>query len=472
MTENLATSRLLSAAALSFLPYALPPLIRGKPHVVACLLEFAGLDPWGEVARGYMVEVPGGYEILLPASAIGIAILGQSSLLILLLRILQWRGLLRKAVGVALANLAFILMFTIGVSLVLPGALRVSEPLLVRPRRPLPERIDWPVEWVQSGYEIAQFVHTPPHGLLARNGELWVRNRSSGHMGLMQLKGCSVSETAFREDDLLVSRFYATVEGRAIFVKSEDRGNPEQWWYVKGTQAQAVKVPRPNSAVDDWPILSDDGRWVLWVTATTPGHHRVVMQSMESPETKTISSGELTTDRLRILGYDAGRGELVIARHNYEQAVGIRASDGVRMWGPVEIPGKLQRDSVVSRVLRTQGGWVTWTSLTTPHIVHWNVREVNLWHQVQDGTHINSVDVSPDGSLIAIGTDGDFAGSTMESAAYVLRTGTGEEVFREYFARRAWVSVAFLGNDRFAYSARATDLLIPGAAIKVRRIAR
>lgn len=104
--------------------------------------------------------------------------------------------------------------------------------------------------------------------------------------------------------------------------------------------------------------------------------------------------------------------------------------------------------------------------------MQWSLRGVERLYRVPSGTQINSVDVSSDGSLIAIGTDGGFAGSSIESAACVLNAGTGEEVFRKYFSRRSWVKVAFLGNDRLAYSARASGFLIPGAGLRVSRIVR
>jgi type II secretory pathway component PulL len=75
--------------------------------------------------------------------------------------------------------------------------------------------------------------------------------------------------------------------------------------------------------------------------------------------------------------------------------------------------------------------------------------------------------LSPDGALIAVGTDGDFIGSSIESAAYVMGSATAEELFRKYFPRRSWIKVAFLGNDRLAYSASPQGPLIFGSEFKV-----
>jgi len=66
----------LIAAIASFLPYLSPPFVRGKPLLIAALLDLASSDPWDESRLHLPTEVPGGLEFLLLDAAIGISILG------------------------------------------------------------------------------------------------------------------------------------------------------------------------------------------------------------------------------------------------------------------------------------------------------------------------------------------------------------------------------------------------------------
>lgn len=462
----------LIAAVLSFLPYASPPFVRGKPALIAAWLDLAGRDPWGESRFHLLIEVPGGLESLLPAVAIGISILGQVGLFLVLLRLLRVHRIVLRAAAIGATAFGFVFVIAAACETLLPVAFRVVEPLIVRARRPLPEKASWPAECGDTDYEIEQFVHTPPSGILGTRGQLWVRNRSTKRIGFMRRADCRIEETEFTEDDFLISRFYATVEGRSIFVKSNQRGDPEQWWFSKGPQAKPVPIARPSNTDDPWPVLSDDGRWVAWVAPTNPDQQQVVLQNVETSETRTISSKLFASDRLRMMGYDAQRSEVLVARQNYEQAWAVRSSDGYPTLGPIQFGDRDWKESVIERVLRRGDGWVVWYGRPKPTVVQWSLRGVERLYRVPSGTQINSVDVSPDGSLIAIGTDGDFAGSSIESAACVLSAGTGEEVFRKYFSRRSWVKVAFLGNDRLEYSARASGFLLSGSALRVVRIAR
>jgi hypothetical protein len=229
---------------------------------------------------------------------------------------------------------------------------------------------------------------------------------------------------------------------------------------------------RPDLTDDAWPVLSDDGKWIAWVDPTTPGSQGVILQSIETPEMRTISSTALASDRLRLLGLDTERAELLIARRNYEEALAVSSSDGTPTWGPVEFGDADWKESVVSRILRRGTGWIAWYGHPQPNTVHWSLLDAERTHHVASGTRINSVDMSPDGAIIALGTDGDFIGSSIESAVYVLDSKTGEEIFRKYFPRRCWIKVAFLGNDRLAYSVSPPVLLVPGTEFKVIRVMR
>jgi hypothetical protein len=402
--------------------------------------------------------------------AICLSAVVQAGLYLLLLRIIRTRRVLLRCIGVCSA--AFVCMFLIDLSWeeVLPMVCRVAEPALVRPRRPLPEKNTWKRECTAQGYEIEHFVDTPPDGALAGSGQVWVRNLQNGRIGFMIDAACHVEETGFRHSELLVSRFYATIQGQSIFVKTNNRRDPEQWWFSGSTSGKPIQIVRPNMTDDPWPILSDDGKWVAWVSPTTPGKQQVVLQNMRTSETATISSPHFASDRLRLMAYNAARSELLIARQNWEQALVVSSIDGRLIWGPVEFGNGDQKEGVISQLLRREDGWLCWYSRGRPRIVQWSLHGIQNKYEVPQGTEINSVDVSPDGTLIAVGTDGDFAGSLTESTACVLRADTGVEVFRKYFPRRSWVQVAFIGNDRFAYSANTSAFLVPGAELSVLRI--
>jgi hypothetical protein len=442
--------------------------IRKFTAFLLSFLPYLPLKTFAEWRQSLLIEVPAGFEALLLCSAVGISIICQAVLLSILLRVFRWQRVLRMiAAAVAVGFLASIVV-AILYSLAIPAACRLAEPILIKHRRPVPEKLNGVGLCDFPNFEIYNFVDTPPNGILGKNGQIWVRQRNTGQIGLLNIANRTVQTTAFYQNDFFVSRLYATINGRAIFVKSNDRGDPEKWWYLKGTSAQPLPIQRPDSTDDAWPILSEDGRWVAWVAPTTPGAQGVILQNMETSEIKRIASDELHSDSLRLLGFDAEHDELLVARHNWEEALGVRSADGTRLWGPIEL-GEW-KDSVVARVLRRGIGWIGWYGRPQKNTVQWSLSGVDKTIKSAAGTEIHSVDVSADGRWIAIGTWGDYEGSFIESAVYVLDSATGKEVFRKYFPRRAWASVAFLGNDRLAYSAHSTAMMVSGQGIKVVQI--
>jgi len=145
-----------------------------------------------------------------------------------ILRLLRGGRIALRIVGIGITAFGFVVLIAAAYEILLPPIFRAAEPALVRGRRPLPEKANWPVECGGPGYETEQFVDTPPNGILGRSGQLWVRNRNSKRVGFMRAPGCRIEETDVAEDSLLISRFYVTVEGRSIFVRSSGRGDPEQ----------------------------------------------------------------------------------------------------------------------------------------------------------------------------------------------------------------------------------------------------
>jgi hypothetical protein len=435
---------------------------------IAILISFIAYLPlikFGELRLSLIIEVPAGYEALLLWLAIAISPGCQAILFFILLRIFRWKSVLRIIATIVIVLFLWPIAVVMLFSLSIPAICRIAEPTLIKHRRPLPENANGRVLCEMSNFEIYYFVNTPPNGVLGKNNQVWVRQRNNGKIGLMNAAKCSVQTTSFSTNDFLVSRFYATINGQAIFVKSKDRGDPEAWWYLKSVNAQPLRIERPDMTDDAWPILSDDGKWVGWVSPTISGVHSVILQNIETSETKRIHSEEFRSDRLRLLGFDTERAELLIARHNWEQALAVSSLDGAKRWGPIDF-GKC-KDSVVGSTLNRGNGWVIWYGRPLKDIVQWSLSGVEKSSKSVTGTEINSVDVSANGKWIAIGTWGDYEGSSIESAVYVIDPTTGKEVFREYFPRRSWVSVAFLGNDRLAYSAHSSALLIPGHGIKV-----
>lgn len=461
------SSRVVAASLLSFILYVLPPFVRGKPIVIANLLDLAGLDPWGEFRRDILIDVPGGFEALLPIAAIVIVLFCQVGYLLSIKHVLRWNRLLARAFAVLFTGFGFLVLVGLGEELALRAGFRAVEPLLISRNRPAPQKTTWPVDCDDPRYEIEPFVDTPPNGILGRSGQTWVRNRKTKRIGLLRVSNCTVLETAFREGDFLISRFYATANGRAIFVKSNDRSDPEQWWFLNGIDAQPAPIPRPNMSDDAWPVLSDDGNWVAWVVPTKLPSHDVVLQSTQTGEKRTVSSGAFSSDRVRLLGVDTGLGELLITRRNYEEALAVSMVTGDQVWGPVEFGQNDWNQSVVGRILRSRNGWIAWYGNPRSNTIQWSLQSVKRTYHLPAGTQINSIDMSPDGSLIAVGTDGDFVGSSIESAVYVLSASTAEELFRKYFPRRSWVKVAFLGTNQLAYSASSQGLLVSGSELRV-----
>jgi len=460
----------VAAALLSLLMYIMPPFFHGRPVVIQLLYDCAGADPFAEEARDLLNDVPGGFEWALLPAVVALVLVIQFGVALTVRRFLFAQRWWRLIVGVFGSLLIAPSIVTAATATFVPIFFRLADPLLVRSRRQLPERASWKTECDIDNYEIEPFIDTPPDDLLQRSREVWVRQRNNKQITTLRMTGCIIAETKLSAREVFEIDFYGGVGGKAIYVHDDgDRDrNFERWWYVSSPFATPQPINAPANADAKRPALSSNGEWVGWINESGLQHHPVViLRSLKSSETITIDSQELQTERLWLLGINADAKTVLVARKGYEEAVLLDFA-GNLLFGPVTLgPSK---ESVVQRVLLRAGGWVGWYGEPTRNTVEWSLPSGNRKYAVQSGTQINSVDASPDGRLVAIGTDGDFFGSRIESMALVLDAATGAEIFRKYFPRRCWVKVAFLGNEFLAYSSSPHNFAVGGAEFKILRV--
>ncbi|QOY87440.1 hypothetical protein [Paludibaculum fermentans] len=464
-----------SAAVLfSFLIYLVPPITHRRPFIIQLIYDFGGLDPFAEGRRSFLIEVPGGFEGLLLPAVLGVILATQVSAALVVHQLLR-RQFRTAVLGIAVLSLTSPIVIAVACQSILLMSFRVAEPAFTRLHRPAPERAAWEEECHVANFEIAPFLYIPPYGSLTTYGQVWVRHRRDHTFAVLSMPGCSVREAGLSIRQVSETQFYGATGGAAIFVRDPGEGmapNFKEWWYVPAPNSTPRLISPPHGADASRPALSANGEWVGWmIESPSSGPAQVALKDMRTGEMLSINSKEFSPDRFWLLGIDTDARSVIVARKGYRDAV-VVGFDGALRLGPIAIGNPEDPESVVQRVLLRQGGWIGWYGLPVCNMVEWHLPQGSGRHRVESGTQINSVDLSPNGRLIAIGTDGDYPGSAIESSAVVLDAVTGEELFRKYFPRRCWVKAAFLGNEYLAYSSSPHNFGIGGAAFEVVKISR
>ena len=419
----------LGALVLSFAVY-LTPLV--GPHAAWLLGEVVWRDLGLASGRGHR-------EPLWVATDIAAAVATQLAFLLVLYWGLGKQGWLRGlAVAAAILPAMFVLNHVYMVT--------IPERFLVVPDT-TPERLSWPPACT------APDVWMPPIPtpiFLGHAAPIWVAGTAPpNRYGLLDAATCAVRPLGltFSGSGSVV---YAA-GGRALYLTTTPPTAGRAWFVVDVGSDRRWPLDVDEN---QFPILSTDGRFAAWLRpvagSTPPIQLEAVIRAVEADALRVVDLSALGPGGLlQIVQFDAGTGELILARGLRQ--LSVIGTDG-RLRKKLPTPTEVDPQPQTYRFLGE--GWVAWDAYREdgPYRVAWALPTGSGVSRVPLGRSVTSLALSPDGRWIALSvTSGLSIGSTPD-AVYVLRAGGGPEAFRRYFPKYTRASVAFAGDGLFVYS--------------------
>lgn len=432
MSSKSRRGRIAMALAGSFAVYLLPLL---GPHAIWVL----GESLWHEVRRFGADREP-----LWVAADLGLAVAFQAAAFILfhsLSRRRAWVSVVAALAAVVPATMALNWAY----SIVIPTQFLIEADTMV-------ERGDWevacrvPDSWllaVRAGVDLP----------FERAGVAWLGTADGNETLMMRMPGCGTEPLKLPPMPVGSSVLWLTPTGGALFRIYEPATGRQELWYRPSAGAASVLVEQ-MAALQNWPaVLSDDGRMIAWIEAVR-GAGDTLSSSLRVGPLPNGPIGTVALDRglgtqLQVISYDAAAREVVVSRYP-NQIFGLRL-DGNVIWGPLNPPG-LQNAAENFRRL-PGGGWLTWDGYRENgrYLVAWSRDGTNVRvHEVPKGRSITAVATNPSGTLIGVSVGRNLSIGDVRDAVYVLRTDTGEEIYRRYLPAYTRSQLAFLGDELIA----------------------
>lgn len=330
-----------------------------------------------------------------------------------------------------------------------------------------------PVECSLAGYSLIS-VRSGVNLDMERAGKAVVAAGKDGfELGFLTMPGCKVETILPGVAGFPAASPSVTVGGDVLF----DSGHVgPRTLYFKASGQAVVALQKPSDVRETpglpmlsdsfWnPVLSDDGRAVVWSVTESRGggetNQHLQARSLVDGSEKSIPlesvhmgyellSANVTTDEFALAGYP---NRALVVDHG-----------GNLKWGPKTADAIQSVDECFRRV---GDGWVAWDLVRTDSAavrLQWSLaagsgqREYPL-------SSLESVSVDPSGLRIAVSTS---ASSTLndEESISIVRVSDGKDLYRRTLPRWSRAHLAFLGSEYLAVStSTGVDVVrVPGAS--------
>jgi hypothetical protein len=314
---------------------------------------------------------------------------------------------------------------------------------------------DWKTVCALADMSLAQ-VQSPPDVPLERAGQAWLTATGTNAYAVLTMPGCQTHSVESPFAYASIMRLFVLPGGGYLVGVWDKKAAQTQWWL---RNRSLRPLPRPPAyTIGVAPILSNDGKWVAWLETVpaagiTPPHQRAVIRSIDDDRERLVnlpSRGSL----FLLLGVDMDAQQLTFYEHaaNQRSSLTVRGLDGEQSGLALVAEGV---DPQSTTFLRAGSGWVAWDAAREPeepYRVAWSLPGGRGTHRVLRGRVITAVAVDPSGAYLAISTTTSLNFGHIKDAVYVLRTSDGKEVWRRYLPAYARASLAFLGDELFAYT--------------------
>jgi hypothetical protein len=226
------------------------------------------------------------------------------------------------------------------------------------------------------------------------------------------------------------------VPGRGVIVSRRETATGAFTWnhLVDG---RITTIPGLHSSAV--PILSLDGKWAAWLEKESLAIEPI--DGYEAP--LQVNLGNLQTWSYTLRTVDMQQQEIELVNSDRRVVIGLDGS--VKRSESLPLVWDIYRDS-------------------GPYRVSWNVNGQSGTHNVLKGRSINSAAMTPSGDLIAVSVASALNIGDIRDSVYVLRTGSGSEVFRRYLPTYTRTPVFFPSDDLMVFTADRQVL-----ALRVRR---
>ncbi len=370
------------------------------------------------------------YTIAVFAAALAI----QAALVALIYRLLsapRWTRLaaLALAVPLAIGAVNAALLYAI------PRALLVEA----QPRSetgPLPTvcRVeDARILQVQSGSDLS----------LVRAGEAWIERAPDRGRARLLMPGCRVLPA----DDAPPAGLTIEAVAPGGHLLHRDDGGGHRYF---GPSAASGPLPPPPGPAHWSPILSDDGRALLWLERAangSPGAHRIGIRDLDREAGRSVALDLPPEAQLTLLGAATRDGPFTLARFR-NQIIQVDAQGRV-LRGPISPEGVYN----ARWGFQWHGhGWIAWDGYREDgraRIV-WSLAAGYGGMAIPRGSGIDAVSLAADSGHFAVATSTNVTIGNVPSALIVVNVASGAELYRRHLPVHARAILAFLGARHLA----------------------
>jgi len=319
-----------------------------------------------------------------------------------------------------------------------------------------PESGDWKSVCAVADMSLAT-VRSAPDVSLEHAGEAWLSGTGVNDYTVLAMPGCRKYAVELSHASPSTTLPFVLPGGRCLFNTWDNKTAQTHWWFYD-TSSRPLRHPPadPNRVA---PILSNDGNWVAWLeyvpgVTVPPLPQRVVIRSLRDDRERLVSLPPPGRSDFVLLSANMDAEELTFYEHDYasrESSLTMLGLDGAQRGQPIVASGV---DPQATTFLRADTGWVAWDAYreTEPYRVAWSLPKGNGTHRVPKGRGITAVAVSPGGTYVAVSTSTSLNIGHIQDAVYVLRVSDGKTLWRRNLPTYARSSVAFLGENLFAYT--------------------
>lgn len=295
-----------------------------------------------------------------------------------------------------------------------------------------------------------QAIPGPVDTSLAEARQAWLRHGND--YAVLTMPDCKVRAVAMPAAPNSASMRFVSTAG--YLLGSWDAKTRHTTWWVGGASLRPLEGP-PDSITSGSPILSTDGRWVAWIEAPPgdPRSRRVMLHSLDDGRQQIV---DLPPSEWWLVGADMQRQELTFFEYNvvaHYAGLVVLGLDGARRGTPLLAEGA---EPQAPTFLRVGAGWVAWDATRDgafqPFRIAWSVSAGKGSHETTPGRSVTAVAVNPAGTYVAVSETDDTRINLYKDSVYVLRTRDGKRVWQRTLPAFARSSLAFLGDDLFAYT--------------------
>jgi len=289
-------------------------------------------------------------------------------------------------------------------------------------------------------------VHSGVDLSLVQAGEVWVIVEPERKRARLTMPDCRVAAVA-------APRVGSTMDHVArggFLLYREDTGGLA---YVAPDLARPLRLSAPPHPSYWNPVLSDDGATLVWLDRAPAQRglrpYRLRLRHLPDGREATVPLDLPPREQFEVIGAASGTGPFTLAQ--FRNRILSIDSDGKIVGGPVSPPDVYDARWGFRWI---EDGWIAWDGYREEgrSRIVWALPKGQGAVPVPRGRGIDSVSIAADGSVIAVSVSSNLNLGSTKSAAFLVRTADGQEIFRRYRPTYTRTRLAFLGSEYLAMS--------------------